>query len=317
MGPTSVSLRSFARWSEGPRKVLDPRHETADGVDYGSTRRARSGILIFKETEAAKDRAVRGRQVLYLFDQYFKTKEEVGSLYSVEDLLKVRFVVNDDLSTFLSNWENVISGLGHMPDETTLRDIFLRELRQSKKIKYDLEIYDRAKEGSEQHTYLFLKNSSRRCSPGNASVRTETESLAPMVTSMVRRLRRDLPAPLEEEAVRNHKARQVRDPEAQAEVGHKAPTSRNPKPERSVLRLPHGYLQARQQLPFYPQEGIPFPKGTKDPKENQQDLPFLERRNMHPRRPMQVPTQGCREASCSSPEMGGRTSCTKTEFPKT
>ena len=42
-------------------------------------------ILIFKETEAAKNRAVRGR----------------GSLYSVEDLLKVR-LVNDDLSTFLS-----------------------------------------------------------------------------------------------------------------------------------------------------------------------------------------------------------------------
>ena len=46
-----------------------------------------------------------------------------------------------------------------MPDETNMRDIFLRELRQSKKIKHDLEIYDRAKEGSEQHTYLFLKNS--------------------------------------------------------------------------------------------------------------------------------------------------------------
>ena len=36
-------------------------------------------ILIFKETEASKSRAVRGRQVLYLFDQYFKTNEEVGS----------------------------------------------------------------------------------------------------------------------------------------------------------------------------------------------------------------------------------------------
>ena len=52
-------------------------------------------ILIFKETEATKSRAVRGRQVLYLFDQYFKTNEEVGSLYSVEDLLKVR-LINDE-----------------------------------------------------------------------------------------------------------------------------------------------------------------------------------------------------------------------------
>ena len=117
-------------------------------------------ILIYKETEAAKDVAVRGRQVLYLFDQYFKTNEEVGSLYSVEDLLKVR-LINDDLSTFLSNWESVMSGLSHTPDETTLRDIFLRELRQSKRLKYDLEIYDRAKEGSDQHTYAFLKNSIR------------------------------------------------------------------------------------------------------------------------------------------------------------
>ena len=117
-------------------------------------------ILIFKETEAAKDIAVRGRQVLYLFDQYFKTNEEVGSLYSVEDLLKVR-LINDDLSTFLSSWESVMSGLSHMPDETTLRDIFLRELRQSKRLKYDLEIYDRAKERSDQHSYAFLKNSIR------------------------------------------------------------------------------------------------------------------------------------------------------------
>ena len=77
-------------------------------------------------------------------DQYFKTNEEVGSLYSVEDLLKVR-LLNDDLSTFINNWESVMSGLSHTPDETTLRDILLRELRQSKRLKYDLEIYDRAR----------------------------------------------------------------------------------------------------------------------------------------------------------------------------
>ena len=35
-------------------------------------------ILIFKETEATKSRAARGRQVLYLFDQYFKTNEEIS-----------------------------------------------------------------------------------------------------------------------------------------------------------------------------------------------------------------------------------------------
>ncbi|CAE7567591.1 unnamed protein product, partial [Symbiodinium necroappetens] len=56
----------------------------------------------------------------------------VGSLHSVEDLLKVRPVrlMEGDLN------------------ETTLRDIFLRELSQSKRLKYDLDIYDRAREGN-------------------------------------------------------------------------------------------------------------------------------------------------------------------------
>ena len=52
-----------------------------------------------------------------------------------------------------------MSGLSHTPDETTLRDILLRELRQSKRLKYDLEIYDRAREGTEQHAYRFLVGS--------------------------------------------------------------------------------------------------------------------------------------------------------------
>ena len=52
-----------------------------------------------------------------------------------------------------------MSGLSHTPDETTLRDILLRELRQSKRLKYDLVIYDRAREGAEQHTYRFLVDS--------------------------------------------------------------------------------------------------------------------------------------------------------------
>ena len=77
-------------------------------------------ILNFKETEAGERRAVRGRQVLYLFDQHFKTNEEVGSLYSVEDLLKVN-LLQDDLSTFIHNWEGVVAGMSHVPDERTFR----------------------------------------------------------------------------------------------------------------------------------------------------------------------------------------------------
>eukprot|EP00439_Symbiodinium_sp_Y106_P044264 s8279_g5.t1 len=94
-------------------------------------------------------------QVLLMFEHYFKTNEEAGSLYSIEDLLKVQ-LCGDDLSTFNRNWESVIAGLNHQPEETTLRDILLRQLRNASKLKFDLEVYDRAKEGSEQHTYDYL-----------------------------------------------------------------------------------------------------------------------------------------------------------------
>ena len=112
-------------------------------------------IINFKESEATANRAVRGRQVLLMFEHYFKTNEEAGSLYSIEDLLKVQ-LSGDDLSTFIHNWESVIAGLNHQPEETTLRDILLRQLRSSGKLKFDLEVYDRAKEGSEQRTYEYL-----------------------------------------------------------------------------------------------------------------------------------------------------------------
>ena len=115
-------------------------------------------ILNHKEVEASKGHAVRGRQVLLMFEQFFKTNEEAGSLYSVEDLLKVT-LNSDDLSTFIHNWESVIAGMSHVPEETTLRDILLRQLRKSGKFKCDLEIYDRAKEGTYNHTYQFLTQS--------------------------------------------------------------------------------------------------------------------------------------------------------------
>ena len=115
-------------------------------------------ILNFKETEAGERRAVRGRQDQKLFDQHLKTNEEVGSFYSVEGLLKVN-LLQDDLSTFIHNWERVVAGLTHVPDERTLRDILLRQFRRSARMKWDLDLYDRAKEGTPTHSVLQLPDS--------------------------------------------------------------------------------------------------------------------------------------------------------------
>ena len=49
--------------------------------------------------------------------------------------------------------------MSHVREETTLRDILLRQHRKSDRMKCDLEIYDRAKEGTHNYTYGFLSPS--------------------------------------------------------------------------------------------------------------------------------------------------------------
>ena len=70
-------------------------------------------ILTAKEECAKEGKAMRGRQVLFMFDQYFKTSEEAGNLYSVEDLLRVSRHGEGiiDLKRFLNAWESVIAGM--------------------------------------------------------------------------------------------------------------------------------------------------------------------------------------------------------------
>ena len=90
-----------------------------------------------------------------MFEQYFKTNEEAGALYGTEDLLQVR-LQSDDLKSFLQNWDAVIAGMKRIPDENTLKDLFLRQLRKSRRMGYDLDVYDRSSDGSHHRSYAYL-----------------------------------------------------------------------------------------------------------------------------------------------------------------
>ena len=116
-------------------------------------------ILTFKDTEAQSKRVVRGRQVLLMFEQYFKTNEEAGALYGTEDLLQVR-LHSDDLKSFLQNWDAVIAGMKRIPDENT-KIFLLGSFASLRRMAYDLDVYDRSPEGSHQRSHGFLAQSVR------------------------------------------------------------------------------------------------------------------------------------------------------------
>ena len=56
----------------------------------------------------------------------------------------------------MRNWDTVVAGMKHLPDNNTLKNIFLREVREAKRMEYDLRVYERSREGSDTRTYQYL-----------------------------------------------------------------------------------------------------------------------------------------------------------------
>ena len=66
--------------------------------------------------QAATGGVVCGRQVLFMFEQHFRTNEEAGALHSTEDLIKV-VLDGNDLVSFLHSWDSVVAGMKIVPEQ--------------------------------------------------------------------------------------------------------------------------------------------------------------------------------------------------------
>ena len=108
----------------------------------------------FKEREANAGRPVRGRQVLFRLNDHFATNALHGSVYDLEDLLAIT-LANENLVVFLSNWETVLSGSQKAPDETFLEPLFHRQVKKCKALQHDINIYERAADGSPEKTFCY------------------------------------------------------------------------------------------------------------------------------------------------------------------
>ena len=110
----------------------------------------------FKEREAHHDMLVRGRQVLLMMDKYVSTNALHGSVYDIEDLLSVT-MVNEKLEVAMHNWDTVLSGIKKLAEESLLEPIFHRQIKKARVLQHDLNIYERALEGTPERTYRLCK----------------------------------------------------------------------------------------------------------------------------------------------------------------
>ena len=103
-------------------------------------------ILNYKEQQSRKGIQVRGRYVLLMFGDYFKTSEEAGSLYRVEDLLGVVKVGDDvqGLGRFVNKWDATLAGMATTSGAGGCAPRHSAQIRPSQLLKYDIEVFDRA-----------------------------------------------------------------------------------------------------------------------------------------------------------------------------
>ena len=132
-------------------------------------------LLHYKEQQSRKGIQVRGGYVLLMFEGYFKTSEEAGSLDRVEDLLGVVKVGDpvQDLRRFVNKWDATLAGMAISPEDAVLRDILLRQIRPSQLLKYYIEVLIVPVKRPMRRHMVFSISPWRTWLTGNGSGKTE------------------------------------------------------------------------------------------------------------------------------------------------
>ena len=108
-----------------------------------------------KEAALVGGTSTRGRQALWLFHDHFSTHVHLGAIYALEDLMSVR-MRNDDLQSFVTNWDSVLAGLQKPPADDVLETYFHLNIKRFRPLEHDLNIYERAPIGSTERSYKWL-----------------------------------------------------------------------------------------------------------------------------------------------------------------
>ena len=146
---------------QNPGKFITLDTKLSSALTHSAKGDLGTRILNYKDEMSKNNVQVRGRTVLLMFDDYYKTSIEAGSLYRVEDLLGVAKIGDTigDLRKFVNRWDATIAGMESPPDDFVLRDILLRQIRGSSLMKNNIEVFDRAREGTHEKSYKFLHQS--------------------------------------------------------------------------------------------------------------------------------------------------------------
>ncbi|MCP4195169.1 MAG: hypothetical protein GY768_31600 [Planctomycetaceae bacterium] len=107
-------------------------------------------------------RCLKGRQIIHLMDQFFRTQPHMGALYSVMDLVQVSFHGDSKMADFRYAWDTILDGMPQRLADDVLEKLLAEKLSSSTALKGDLEHYYRIEKDHADKNYAFLRRAMDR-----------------------------------------------------------------------------------------------------------------------------------------------------------
>ena len=121
-------------------EVLDARIASAlNKIIHNSHFKRR--ISLEEQKAQKQDRFLRGRQIAYLFYEYFRVTGANDSVENCADLFTI-VLRNDDIQEFDSKWDGILLSMTKIPPDDILEGFYKLRIRESEKLKTVLELYD-------------------------------------------------------------------------------------------------------------------------------------------------------------------------------
>ena len=102
---------------------------------------------------------VKGREMLALIVDSFRSADNVDVMYASKHLFDLRFPGDNQLSKFLGQWDEILSGMGTddmLPDKA-LRNLLWDKIKDSKVMALDLQVYDNLLDKDPDKSYQKLR----------------------------------------------------------------------------------------------------------------------------------------------------------------
>lgn len=120
---------------------------------------------VFLADREAWDRgdSLRGRQMIWLILDFFKTHRSMAEQYSYEDLKRVQWLGDARIKEFYDNYRLIMNAImDQLPKVATQITMFYNKIKGSKLLEIDLREFDRYDEGDERRTLRVLEKAVER-----------------------------------------------------------------------------------------------------------------------------------------------------------